>query len=182
MKSRKSLRNFNQKKSLIRKKKIKHSKRKYRNLSQKKNKHLKKHKTIKRKYRKLRGGASKNDVLIDTMCSNLDEDEIKNTKIHTLVKGMCENQKNKTQIQIKESSDTNDLLTNNFIIKMAKKAGSVVTFPLRIAVGTMTKVLGLSNNQTQQNDSRLEEIKKIQEEIKNNQELISKVNSPKNNN
>lgn len=177
MKSRKSSRKIIKKNI---KNKISKRNKQYKRKSSHKKIRRTKQKKSKRNYRKLKGGASKNDVLIDTMCSNLDEDEIKNTKIHTLVKGMCENQKNNTQIQIKESSD--DLLTNNFIVKMAKKAGSVVTFPLRIAVGTMTKVLGLSNNQTQQqNDSRIEEIKKIQEEIKNNQELIKKVNSSTNN-
>ena len=43
-----------------------------------------------------------------------------------------------------------------------------------MAVGTMTKIFGLSNKP--QADAKMDEIRKIQAEIKNNQELIKNSN------
>lgn len=169
----------------------------------------KKKKINKRRRLSHKGGAAniKNDVLINTMCQDLDETEIKDTKIYKLVKGICSNNMtggtNIEQQQLNSLQQNNAqqsiIPQNNILINVAKKILGVATLPLKVAIGTMTKITGLnplqsngmanstangmanqvSNNQGLQDIEKMKQIQELQESIKNNQKIINENNQNK---
>lgn len=130
-----------------------------------------KRKNSKKRLTKQQGGVNKQDVLIETMCYDLDDTEIKDTKIYKLIKGLCNNRyisqsiENETSQILEEKPNKK---SSNMFVNLLKSTGSLLTMPASIAMNTMNRVTGIGNsfikkNESDDDDDELKELKKLQE-------------------
>ena len=134
-------------------------KHKKRRLSTKRRKKVKRRRNTKRKQR---GGVNKQDILIDTMCYDLDETEIKDTKIYKLIKGLC-NTRYVPHSSLEEVESSSKKKAGIFS-KLLSSTGSLITMPASIAINTMSRITGIGSDKTTQEDSEeIKELKKLQD-------------------
>lgn len=121
----------------------------------------KKHGRRRNTKRKQRGGVNKQDILIDTMCYDLDETEIKDTKIYKLIKGLC-NTRYVPHASLEEVESSSKKKTGIFS-KLLSSTGSLITMPASIAINTMSRITGIGGNKSTHEDSdEIKELKKLQ--------------------
>ena len=140
-----------------------------------------KKKRYSKKLRKnLKGGSNRQDVLIDTMCYDLDDADIKDTKIYKLIKGLCNTRfvpqstmnNNNNNVVYQEQEKVNKKSSNAFV-RLLKSTGNLLTLPASIAINTMNKVTGLGGQSSSEKktNSELEELNNLKEinyKLKNN--------------